>query len=205
MSKPLPRKLDFVCSVLEPTRNRAWLAVTLSGVGAASAFAASEFVRGDIWGRGALQLVSIILAALAVLFFSQASNAFDNRSKVKMEVGLDGLRLPMQNIPFRTLLGVVVEESPSNYVTVELLLNDGTSVRLSMLDAEPVARELRARHELFKRLTAPREKARADGYRGVRISEEAASIEDGLRQEDWAEENLEAVLAGALVIPAAER
>lgn len=205
MSKPLPRKLDFVCSLVEPPTNRAGVAALALGFGALLALVGSYFMDEDIWASGALRFSAIILAAFAVLFFSQASAKFDARAKVQMEVGLDGLRLPTQTISFRNLRTVQLDSDASSYATLHLLLDDGNSLKLSMLNAEPVARLIRERHELFKRLTAPRARPRADGYRGVRIAEESESIEEGIRQEEWSDEDLEAVLAVALVIPAAER
>lgn len=204
MPKPLPRKLDFVCTLLDPPNTHGVAALQL-GCGALLAGLLSALISDNIWATGALRFSAAILAAFAVLFFSRSSSTFDNKAKIQIEVGLDGLRLPMHAIPFRSLQVVRVESSPSNYSTIELVLNDGESLKLSMLDAEPVARLIRERHELFKRLTTPRARARADGYRGVRIAEEAESIEDGLRQEEWAEEDLESILAVALVIPANER
>lgn len=182
----------------------------MSGVGvfafgAVVALVASEIMSESIWAAGGLRFSAILLAIGGVLYFSMASRTFDRRPKVNVEVGLDGLRLPMHSVPFRALQSLRVEPTDTSYSTLELLLEDGEVLRLSMLDAERVAHLIRERHALYKRLTAPRERAHADGYRGVRVVEESESIEDGLRQEGWAEENLEAVLAVALVIPEAER
>jgi hypothetical protein len=204
VTKPLPRKLDFVCTLLDPPKSHVGLGLGLSGFGVLLAVCGAEFV-GDVWAALALRVTAAVLAIIAVMLFSRDSSTFDNQTKVHVEVGLDGLRLPMQAIPFRRLQSIRVDSSPSNHSTIELLLDDGESLKLSMLDAEPVARLIRERHQLFKRLTVPRARARADGYRGVRIAEEAESIEDGVRHEEWAEENLEAVLASALVVPANER
>ena len=206
MPQPLPRKLDFVCTLLEPPNKKAWYGAGISAVLALSIFVGADFASGSIWAVGAFKIASAVFAIMAVLFYSRASNTFDNRVKVQVEVGLDGLRLPLQTIPFRNLQELHVESSTTTgYSTLELILNDGKTLQLSMLDADRVAYLIRERHALYKRLTAPRARARPYGYRGVRVEEEAESIEDGLRQEGWAEENLEAVLARALVIPEAER
>lgn len=206
MPQPLPRKLDFVCTLVKPPNHKTWYAAGISAVLAVGAFVGADMVSENIWAAGALRLTSAVLAIIAVLFYASASNTFDNRAKVQVEVGLDGLRLPLQTIPFRNLEELRVESSTTTgYSTLELILNDDKTLQLSMLDAERVAYLIRERHALYKRLTAPRARARPDGYRGIRVEEEAESIEDGLRQEGWDEENLEVVLARALVIPEAER
>lgn len=209
MPHPLPRKLDFICTLVEPPNTRAWYGASISGLLALAVFIGADFASGSIWAVGAFKIAAAVFAIMAVLFYSSASNSFDSRAKVQVEVGLDGLRLPLQNIPFRNLKELRVESSvagsAAGYSTLELILNDGETLRLNMLDAERVAYSIRERHALYKRLTAPRPRARPDGYRGVRVEEEAESIEEGLRQEGWAEDNLEAVLARALVIPQAER
>lgn len=202
MAKPLPRKLDFVCILAEPPKNPAVLATAVFAFAAFLALVGSVMVEEtNFWLIGVLRVSAAVLAAVAVLAFSHASGSYDGRAKVQLEVGLDGLRLPMQVVPFRNLVGVNVLASTSSYTTLELLLDDGGTLKLSMLDAEPVARVIRERLQLYKRLTAPRARARADGYRGVRVKEEAESIENALRQEEWADGNLDALLLTALVIP----
>ncbi|MFK8002140.1 MAG: hypothetical protein AB8H86_21275 [Polyangiales bacterium] len=211
MPKPLPRKVEFVCSRVEPRANQAGLIGIMLVVGTLSAGGGFALVNAsDIEPTTKLSL-SLLLSTSAVIFGFLAFRFFSDTSPrhatsaIKLEVGIDGLHLPLRAIPFASLQTVVLETSTSAYSILELVLNDGESVKLSMLNAEPVVRLIRERHELFKWLMVPQPRRSADGYRGVRVSNEVRSIEEAVREEDWADENVEVALANAFVIPREER